>query len=906
MRKNNIPFKVAIGYSTVAIVLILAISLVYSNTKSILAINRASREYIDKRDAADSTMSALLKEEQLNLRQLTDAMARKPQRNYLHDKMQSLNNGKDSVVVKTKAPQTHEAKSTTVEVVKTRKGFFRRLADAFRKEHAETLSVKKDSNRAVVDSIATPVNVAENVADILEQIEQHEKHASRNHTDHVNKELEDLRIVNAQLALRSAKQLNDVHRQERASMQQAIRKAMEARQHLLWQIALLAIVAIVASVILIAYIWRDTRRERLYRENLEQANEEIKRIMNQRERLLLTITHDIKAPAASIAGFIDLMRAYVAHPQGVECLANIKHAAQHLSSLVASLLDYHQLENGLLQVQPTCFSPLQLVRACVEGLRPQAEEKGLEISFGFSLGKLGDEKETSGDGKKTSGDGKEISGDGKETSGDGKETSGDGKEISEEEMAFSADAFRIRQILYNLVSNAIKYTEHGSIRIQATLAPSGPASASTPASASIPASESSMSPSSAPHPYQLTLSVKDTGKGMTTEEKQKAFQAFTRLKNAQGIEGAGLGLSITQELVLLLGGEIHLTSTVGKGSTFTVCLPLLPAEQRGEKLQGQEEKVDSKEKTDSEEKSDSKEKTDSKEKGDSEEKQEAKEAKETKEASEKKLLILDDDKLQLQLLQEMLSRMAGEKWQVFACNHVTEALTLLHNEHPRLMLMDVEMPEMSGMEMIKHINHSSMRVIAMTAHDTSIKPQLLEAGFDDCLFKPFSMQRLQSILGEGENSTSETFGESEDIFSESEDIFSESESKPTGESEDETFCESESKPSRFAPLLAFAGDDEEAASEIVATAKQELKEHQTKLQAFLDSEKQEESSAQAKQEEIGLHAHKLLPLATMLQMNCLEQLQALSPERIAQQSHRQVIHLVQAVVAELAETLEQD
>ena len=311
MQKNHFPFKVAAGYCAVAAVLILAISLVYSNTKSILAINQASREYIQKRDAADSTMSALLKEEQANLHQLSAALEGKGDKNYLREKVNSLNNGKDSIVVHPKTQQTHKAENTTVEVVKTRKGFFRRLADAFKKEHAETLSVKRDSNNAIIDSITTPVNVAENVADILEQIDRKEKSSSKNHSQAISKEMENLQMVNAQLALRSAQQLNEVHQRERDSMQQAINKAMEARQYLLWQIGLLAVVAIIAAIILLWYIWRDTQKERIYRENLENANEEIRRIMQQREHLLLTITHDIKAPAASISGFIDLMKDYV-------------------------------------------------------------------------------------------------------------------------------------------------------------------------------------------------------------------------------------------------------------------------------------------------------------------------------------------------------------------------------------------------------------------------------------------------------------------------------------------------------------------------------------------------------------------------------------------------------------------
>ena len=774
MHKNNIPLKVALGYCIIAIIMILAISLVYSNTKSIIAINEASREYIKKKDAADSTMTSLLKEEQKNLKQLSDAMAGKSTSNYLQDKVKSLNTGKDSIVVHSKAPQTHEAKKTTVEVMKTRRGFFRRLADAFKKEHAETLSIKQDSNRAIIDSITTPVNVAENVANILDQIDKKEKVATQDHKESINKEMEDLKIVSTKLALRSAKQLSDVHQRERDSMQKAINKAMAARKQLLWQIGLLTLVTLLAIIVMIWFIWRDARKERIYRENLEAANEEIQRIMNQRERLLLTITHDIKAPAASISGFIDLMKEYVTEAQGMECLQNIKNSAAHLSRLVASLLDYHQLENGLMKVQPVSFSPTQLVKESVEGMRLRAEEKGLAISYEMTMGM---KKEAN-------------------------------QENETDKELFLADAFRIRQILDNLVSNAIKYTDHGSVNIEARV-------------------------SKIMGKLTLTMSVKDTGKGMTDEEKRKVFQAFTRLKSAQGIEGTGLGLSITQELVSLLGGEILLRSTLGKGSNFIVTLPIEPAP-----------------KDDSQE--DIKQTSDHQEAKDSDNKKKAQQ-----EFANHKVLILDDDKLQLQLLQEMLRRIAGDSWQVFACNHVMDALTTLHNEQPALMLMDIEMPEMNGMDMIAHINHSNMTVIAMTAHDTSIREQLIKAGFDDCLFKPFSIEKLSAILG----------------------------------------IDSEPQ-SHFDALLAFAEGDEEAAKEILNTVKQELAEHLKNLK-----EAMEEDSLSI--DKIGKAAHKLLPIACMMQMSCLEELKALSPEHIQENGEKEIRKKLKVVTDCLQHVLEQ-
>ena len=791
MHKNNIPLKVALGYSAIAIIMILAISLVYSNTKSINAINEASREYIQKRGAADSTISSLLKEEQRNLKQLSDAMAGRPTQNYLQNKVKNLNTGKDSILVHSKAPQTHEAKKTTVEVLKTRRGFFRRLADAFKKEHAETLSVKQDSNRAVIDSVTTPVNVAENVATILDQIDKKEKVETQGHKQNINREMEELKMVSAKLALRSAKHLSDVHQREKDNMQEAIKKAMEARKHLLWQMELLAIVAFFAIVIMIWFIWRDARKERIYRENLEAANEEIQRIMNQRERLLLTITHDIKAPAASISGFIDLMKAYVSNPQGIECLQNIKNSAAHLSHLVASLLDYHQLENGLMKVQPTSFSPAQLVAESVEGMKLRAEEKGLEISFECKM---------------------------------------KGMEY------FRADAFRIRQILDNLVSNAIKYTDRGSVTIQAQV------------------SEILGKPT-------LTLSVKDTGKGMTDEEKQKVFQAFTRLKSAQGIEGTGLGLSITQELVSLLGGEIILHSTLGKGSTFIVTIPIEPAPKK-----------EAQEMAPSEIKHDPSPDSAQDKEGQNSGSHQVTDIKKKPEFANHKILILDDDKLQLQLLQEMLRRIVGDTWQVFACNHVMDALTTLHNEQPALMLMDIEMPEMNGMDMIAHINHTNMMVVAMTAHDTSILEQLLKAGFDDCLFKPFSMEKLSDILG--------------------------IESQPLPDAQPETpfqpdlSSQQKSNPQLDA-LLAFAGGDEEAAKEILDTVKQELAAHLENLKEAVEEES-------LSTDRIGKAAHKLLPIATMMQMGCLEELKALSPEHIGKIEEAEIRAKLQVVITTLS------
>ena len=172
------------------------------------------------------------------------------------------------------------------------------------------------------------------------------------------------------------------------------------------------------------------------------------------------------------------------------------------------------------------------------------------------------------------------------------------------------------------------------------------------------------------------------------------------------------------------------------------------------------------------------------------------------------------------------------------------------------------MPEMNGIRMIQHINHSHMKVVAMTAHDASIIRELKEAGFDDCLFKPFSTEKLKEIL------------ELENTASAAEDM-----------------AEKTNKKSRFAPLLTFAEGDPEAEAEILSTVKQELSSHLQNLQQATDGELSIEA--------IGKTAHKLLPIATMIEMESRQHIAALAPEHISDLSESQIRAYTQSIIADL-------
>lgn len=258
-----------------------------------------------------------------------------------------------------------------------------------------------------------------------------------------------------------------------------------------------------------------------------------------------------------------------------------------------------------------------------------------------------------------------------------------------------ADAFRIKQILDNIISNALKYTDQGSIAISARMQGS-----------------------------RLQVDVADTGRGMTPEEARRIFNAFTRLPGAQGTEGVGLGLSIARELATLLGGRITLESAKGKGTTFHVSLPL---DFNGNGMQGDETAA-----------------AESRPAGAG---RKPGHRPEGMTADRISILIVDDDRLQLQLLREMLTGISGGRWHITACSHADEALRQLVDLRPHVFFIDIEMPEMSGTEMAARIaGRYDTLLIAMTAHEPSIEPRLLEAGFDACLFKPFNTDRLCATL----------------------------------------------------------------------------------------------------------------------------------------------------------------
>lgn len=793
MNYRTLRLKIITGYAILAIVLVLAAQMVYDSTRSLTALNTASERLMERRNIVDSLVYSMLDaanaersvmmgdtrqwnrfassiaESQHKAMQLKKLVADsvKAMRmdtlanlmgakrdnammvlNILADasgdavyarKVHDLQSGRDSVVIHPNEITSASNRETVYNIVSTRRGFFRR-------QRSDTIATTMQSGRTDSTAMAQGINIADSVAEALTDIHHEIKRADTRRQDAIDNRTRSLKLVSIQLAWRTGQMLEDIQADEHNAMQRAINADMAARKATMMKIAALALLAIGAAIVLIVYTLRDIRRQRRDHESIIAAKNETERIMQQRQRLLLTITHDIKAPVASISGFIALLGEWVSQPKPVAYLDSIRSSAEHLLQLVGALLDYHQLESGKATTHVVSFNPAQLVSDCATQARPVASGKNLEVVCSLRTGA---------------------------------------------DRMCMGDAFRIRQIMNNLIGNAVKYTDQGSITVSAALCGS-----------------------------QLTMSVADTGSGMTESEQQRIFNAFTRLPDAQGKEGVGLGLSITREAVNMLGGTIRVTSQKGKGSKFTVTLPVdIDNTQSEETMEKAVDEASAEVKT-------------------------AGTATVPSASRTIKVVIVDDDRLQLQLLGEMMARMEGIDLDVHVTASADEAIEMIGCLRPQLVFTDIEMPQMSGREMLRRIDRKGVKTVAMTAHDQSIYSELRAEGFDACLFKPFDVQTLAATLCQ--------------LTGIAPRISAPTASTPVAQTDN----------SIFAPLLVFAEGDPEAEQQIIADTRQSIEEYL----AMLNNPNDTTAVAKA--------AHKAMPLLKMLMPNDVEWLVELTPERI--------------------------
>ena len=859
--------KILVGYALLAIVLLSATWMVYDNTRSLSAVNHASERFMARRDIVDllvfsmletanaersvllgdaskwerfdralsgskrqarklrlllndtlkqqrlDTLMALLIAKRENTLLVMNVLKNNSRDIYYNNKVEALHSGRDSIVISPQTKERHEQHETVYEVVKTKRGFFRRLGDAFRKQRTDTISTTRLTHQPSTDTIHHRLNIADSVANALAEIHSEQQRANDRQQDIISTRNDRLQLVSIQLTKRTWQLLEDIQSDEHNALQRVVGKAISSRRAMIVRIAVLGLLAILSAAILVVYILRDIKRERRDRQRILEAKTETERIMQQRERLLLTITHDIKAPAASIAGFIDLLSEYVDSPKAVGYLQSISGSANHLLQLVSALLDYHKLESGKAERHEVSFQPAALVSECVAQMQPLAMAKQLRLATDINVA---------------------------------------------EDMFCRSDAFRIKQIVNNLVSNAIKYTDEGEVRVGITVLNGW-----------------------------MTLSVSDTGCGMTPEEQQSVFNAFTRLPGAQGKEGVGLGLTITREIVTLLGGRINVASTKGKGTTFRVCLPVKVVTNQGIHSGGA---LVSSASTKQQVHQQSKELHQQSKELHQQSKQSQPDcmvgALETSAPPKGKsqhhntstsqpiisVVIVDDDRLQGQLLNEMLQRIDGVQFDITTTIHADKAISIAVEKNPHIVFTDIEMPEMNGSEIMRNIRNASSttsatdkpvlrtKFVAMTAHEQSIMPQLRSDGFDACLFKPFSVQTLAATICQ---LTGAAVRVSEKEQNSKLTIAGEAENNSTfntqhstlniaGEAENNSKLKTQNSKLKIA-LLPFTDGDPEAEAQIIGDIRKSIEEYLEMIGDGSDPER------------VAKAAHKAMPLLEMLE-----------------------------------------
>lgn len=678
------------------------------------------------------TVRSLLRNKEQNMVLVLEAMKQSPTDELYRQQLDSLIMQQDSILSSTHVRRRVVTHRNSYTIHHKPKKFFRRLADVFSPGKPDSTQVDNIIQEEYTDTIDEAYNPVDTIATMLTSI-QHKVFQTRQESMRtLDARINQLRIAGGRVSQRVNQLLDNIEDDEQKAMEVRIAHEQDIRQQAAWTMATIAILAVLLVLIFFTIIWRDITRSNHYRKELEKAKLYAENLLVAREKLMLTITHDIKAPAGSIIGYIDLLIRLVQDRRQQFYLHNMKSSANHLLDLITSLLDYHRLEAGKMDIHPVTFNPHELFESIYTSFLPGAEKKQLTLNFEENIPRT---------------------------------------------LNLEGDPFRIRQIAENLISNALKFTSQGSITIQVDY-----------------------------EQNRFTFRVEDSGCGMSFQEQQRVFQAFTRLQSAQGQEGFGLGLSITKKLVELLNGEITIESAPGKGSMFQVVL-FLPKVTKAPITQVETLSDDKK---------------------------------------QWRILLIDDDRIQLNLTEVMIYDLFNHAQHnippvIKCCTQPEELFKLIASETFDIVFTDIQMPAMNGFELLQKLRSldvpqaKNIPVIAITARSDMDETDFCTQGFAGCLHKPFNQTELLKIFKT----------HMQDDWKEN-TVQTETDSKPS-----DTECTY-----NFSPLTAFSGDDPAAAHEILETfIGESTKNYERMKQALSNKDMADLCNV----------AHKMLPTFTMIE-----------------------------------------
>ena len=710
--------KVTIGYTLLLAILLFSLVFVHHEMETLSAAD-------DQQNLRTDSLLTLIHEKDQNTIQMLRVLSEANDSLLSASEIEEIISEQDSVIIQQRVQHRVITKRDSLLTTPNKKGFFKRLAEVFAPSKDSAVLVNT-SLEVATDTILEPVASKDSLQQKIRMATE-EKRLQRRRT--IRRTSTKYQRMNSQLTARMDSLIKQYEEEMTLRARQDAEMQQEIRMRSARTIAGIAIGAVLLSAFFLVLIVRDISRSNRYRRQLEEANKRAEDLLVAREKLMLAITHDFKAPLGSIMGYTELLSRLTEDERQRFYLDNMKSSSEHLLKLVSDLLDFHRLDLNKEEVNRVTFNPSQLFEEIYVSFEPLTVAKGLALQCHVAP---------------------ELNG------------------------RYVSDPLRLRQIVNNLLSNAVKFTQQGEITLTARYDSS-----------------------------KLTIAIADSGKGMVAEDRERIFQEFTRLSGAQGEEGFGLGLSIVKKLVVLLEGTIDVQSKLGEGSCFTVVLPLYPV---GESIPESQSSPEN-------------------------------ETADIDEAATAvplmkviRVLLIDDDKIQLSLTAAMLKQHGVD---AVCCEQLEELIEQLRTSVFDVLLTDIQMPAINGFDLVKLLRASNIPqaktipVIAVTARSEMDKDALCEHGFAGCLHKPFTVKELLMTVNEGQLSADEVH-----II---EDMVN------TG--------------INFSALTAYSGDDPEAAYSIIQTFVEETKKNVERMrQAFVDKDT----------DGIAAMAHKLLPLLTLI------------------------------------------
>ena len=754
--------KITAGYTLLLAILLFSLVFVHREMEALSAAD-------DQQNLRTDSLLTLLHEKDQNTIQMLRVLSEANDSLLSASEIEEIISEQDSVITQQRVQHRVITKRDSLITTPKKKGFFKRLAEVFSPSKQDSAVLVNTSLEVATDTILQPTTSKDSLQQKIRMATE-EKRLQRKKT--IRRTSTKYQRMNTQLTARMDSLIKQYEEEMTLRARQDAELQQEVRMRSARIIGGIAVGAVLLSAFFLILIMRDISRSNRYRQQLEVANKRAEDLLVAREKLMLAITHDFKAPLGSIMGYTELLSRLTEDERQRFYLDNMKSSSEHLLKLVSDLLDFHRLDLNKAEVNRVTFNPSQLFDEIYVSFEPLTAAKGLALQCHVAP---------------------ELNG------------------------RYISDPLRLRQIVNNLLSNAVKFTQKGEISLTASYDSS-----------------------------QLTIAIADTGKGMASEDRERIFQEFTRLSGAQGEEGFGLGLSIVKKLVTLLEGTIDVQSTLGKGSCFTVTLPLYPVGKSiAESESTESENADITE-----------------------------ESAVIPPMKVIRVLLIDDDRIQLNLTAAMLKQHGID---AVCCEQLEQLIEQLRSSVFDVLLTDIQMPAINGFDLVKLLRASNIPqaktipVIAVTARSEMDKAALHEHGFAGCLHKPFTVKELLMTVNEGQLSADEAHI-TEDMATAG---------------------------INFSALTAYSEDDPEAASSIIQTFIEETGKNIERMQQALNDKEVDGIAAMA---------HKLLPLFTMIGVDeaipLLEWLEVQRGQDFSKKVKEKTDHVLQEILIVLTKARE--